>query len=316
MAGRRARVALAVGLLTGGLASCAGLTSDLPIRTTAANGAAEQIPATVSKPAGSGPFPAVVIMHDCSGLGPQSSGAPARWTQELVARGYVVVIPDSFTTRGRANGVCTDASPGRVPVAPGHRVRDAYAALAYARSLPYVDGRRVGLMGGSHGGTTTLYSMVAPDSGWEPLAREKREGFAAAVALYPGCGVNLGGWRADGTGIYRSVAPLLILIGGADDWTPAEPCRKLAESARAGTAPVDITVYPGAHHSFDSDRPVRYVAARVNMSAPGGRGATTGGHPQAWADSIRRVADFFGQHLSGSSSPRSTPVLDPRRTAR
>lgn len=47
----------------------------------------------------------------------------------------------------------------------------------------------------------------------------------------------------------------------------------------------------------DSDRPVRYVAARVNMSAPGGRGATTGGHPQAWADSIRRVADFFGQHL-------------------
>lgn len=308
MLSHRARVALAVGLQTGGLAGCAGPTSDLPIRTIAANGATEQIPATVRKPGGPGPFPAVVIMHDCSGLGPQSSGAPARWAQELVARGYVVVIPDSFTTRGRANGVCTDASPGRVSVAPAHRVRDAYATLAYARSLPYVDGRHVGLMGGSHGGTTTLYSMAAPESEREPLAREKREGFAAAVALYPSCRVPLGGWHADGTGTYRAVAPLLILIGDADDWTPAEPCRKLAESARAATPPVDITVYPGAHHSFDSDRPVRYVAARVNMSAPGGRGATTGGHPQAWADSIRRVAEFFGQYL--------TPVLDPRRTGR
>jgi dienelactone hydrolase len=279
VAGRRARVALAVGLLTGGLAGCAGPTSDLPILTTAANGAAEQTPATVHKPDGPGPFPAVVI-----GLGPQSSGASTRWAQELVARGYVVMIPDSFTTRGRASGVCTHASPDR-------------ATLAYARSQPYVDGHHVGLMGGSHGGTTTLHSMTAPESEREPLAREKREGFAAAVALYPSCRVPLGGWRADGTGAYRSVAPLLILIGDADDWTPAEPCRKLAESARAATPPVDITVYLGAHHSFDRDRAVRYVAARVNISAPGSRGATTGGHPRAWADSIRRVAAFFGQHL-------------------
>jgi dienelactone hydrolase len=297
MVGRLARAALALGLLAGGLGACAAPASELAIQTTAANGAAESIPATVDKPEGPGPFPAVVIMHDCSGLGPQSSGAPARWSRELVSRGYVVVIPDSFTTRGRPGGVCTDASPGRVSVAPAHRVRDAYAALAYARSLPYVDGRRVGLMGGSHGGTTTLFSMAAPEGPGEARARDTREGFAAAVALYPSCRVPIGGWRGDGTGAYRPVAPLLILIGDADDWTPAEPCRRLAESARAATPRVDIVVYPGAHHSFDSDRPVRYVAARVNMSAPGGRGATTGGHAPAWADSIRRVADFFGQHL-------------------
>jgi dienelactone hydrolase len=27
-------------------------------------------------------------------------------------------------------------------------------------------------------------------------------------------------------------APLLILIGDKDDWTPAEPCRKLTEAAQ------------------------------------------------------------------------------------
>jgi dienelactone hydrolase len=93
------------------------------------------------------------------------------------------------------------------------------------------------------------------------------------------------------------VAPLLILIGEKDDWTPAAPCVELARSSRATQHPVDIVVYPGAHHSFDSDRPVRYVATRVNMNAPAGRGATTGGDPQAWADSIRRVTEFFERTL-------------------
>ena len=58
-------------------------------------------------------------MHDCSGLGPRSSGAPGRWARELGARGYVTVIPDSFTTRGHPDGVCTDASPSRGEVGPG-----------------------------------------------------------------------------------------------------------------------------------------------------------------------------------------------------
>ena len=276
---------------------CVGTTSGLSIPTTAPNGASEQIPATVSKPDGPGPFPAVVIMHDCSGLGLTSSGAPGRWAKELVGRGYVVLLPDSFTTRGHAGGVCTDPSPSRTEVAPSRRVRDAYAALAYLRTLPYVDGRRVGLMGGSHGGTTTLASMVAPESDTEPLAQDRRTGFVAAVALYPGCATRPGSWRPGSAGVYSPVAPLLILIGEKDDWTPAEPCQKLTEAAQKAGYPVAIKVYPGAYHSFDSDRPVRYVATRVNANAPGGRGATTGGDPQTWADSIREVVAFFGQHL-------------------
>ena len=148
------------------------------------------------KPEGTGPFPAVVIMHDCSGLGPRSSGAPIRWARELVERGYVIVMPDSFTARGHAGGVCTNASPSRNDVAPARRVDDAYAALAYLRTLPYVDGSRIGIMGGSHGGSSTLASLVAPERGMEPLAQEKRTGFSAAIALYPGCAARLGGWRS------------------------------------------------------------------------------------------------------------------------
>lgn len=256
----------------------------------------DPIPIRVQKPDGDGPFPAVVIMHDCSGLGPRSSGSPGRWAKLLLERGYVVVIPDSFSTRGFPDGVCTDPSPARASVAAPMRVPDAYAALAHARSLPYIDGKRVGIMGGSHGGWTTLHTMVAPQSDAEPLAQQKRAGFAAAVSLYPNCGVQIGGWYVRG-GVYRPVAPLLILIGEKDDWTPAEPCQRMTEAAQAAGLPVQIKVYPGAHHSFDSSFPERYVVARINMNAPNRRGATTGGHPQAWADSIREVEAFFGRYL-------------------
>ena len=297
MTPRRLRVASMIWLCAALLGGCVGTTSGLSITTTTPTGPTEQIPATLSRPDGAGPFPAVVIMHDCSGLSSKSSGAPDRWARELVKRGYVVLIPDSFATRGVPEGVCTTPPPRGTDVSPYRRARDAYAALAYLRTLPYVDGRRVGLMGGSHGGSTTLASMVAAERAGEPLAQEKRAGFAAAVALYPGCGRQFGAWRPDFSGVYRPVAPLLILIGESDDWTPAEHCRRLADAARAAGQPVAIKIYPGAHHSFDSYNPLRYVGTRLNANAASGRGATTGGQPEAWAASIRDVVAFFGQHL-------------------
>jgi dienelactone hydrolase len=290
------------------LGGCAGPASNLSGTPAGPSGEPAQIPIKLLKPDGPGPFPAVVIMHDCSGLGSGSSGAPGRWAGELVKQGYAVAIPDSFTTRGFANGVCTDSSPNRAEVNPARRARDAYAALSYLRTLPDVDGSRVGLMGGSHGGSTTLASMVAPEGGRDALAQDKAAGFAAAVALYPGCADRYGDWhgvRQSGTrgpitgyiGVYKPIAPLLILIGEDDDWTPAEPCRKLTETAEKSGYPVAIKVYPGAHHSFDNSNPVRYNATRVNANSPSGRGATTGGNPAAWADSIREVKAFFGRHL-------------------
>jgi len=232
-------------LFTCAFAACAGTGPTSSIATTTASGAADRIPIAVMKPDGPGPFPAVVIAHDCSGLGMRSSGAPDRWGRELVRRSYAILIPDSFGTRGFPDGVCTDASPRRTDVSPARRARDAYAALAHARTLPFVDGKRVGLMGGSHGGSTTLASMLAPESDTDPLARDKRVGFAAAVALYPSCAPAPRAWQS-ASGVYHPIAPLLILIGEKDDWTPAEPCQRLTEASQRAGYPVAIKIYPGA----------------------------------------------------------------------
>ena len=256
----------------------------------------------LAKPAGKGPFPAAVILHDCSGLGPGSSGGPWRWASELTRWGYVSVWPDSFAQRGHPRGVCSDASPPRVT--REQRADDAYEALRHLRSLPYVDPRRVAVMGGSHGGASTLAAIV--DAPYNATRRSR--GFAAAIALYPNCGRGYGGWSVERqtrgdkmtftyAGAFKPLAPLLILTGELDDWTPAEPCRQLAEAARAAGYPVTIKVYPGAHHSFDSLAPVRYREDRINANSPSGRGATTGGNAEAWADAVIQVERFLAQHL-------------------
>jgi dienelactone hydrolase len=43
-----------------------------------------------------------------------------------------------------------------------------------------------------------------------------------------------------------------IHSGELDDWTPVIPCRELVAEQRAPAQDAEITVYPGAHHSFDN----------------------------------------------------------------
>jgi len=304
MIASRTRLILALGFAAFSFGASGAERSSV---TFASLGSPVQIPATLIKPDGAGPFPAVVIMHDCSGLGAQSSGAPSRWAAELVPQGYVALIPDSFTPRGFADGVCF--IPGNQSAAANGYVRaaDAYGALAFLRTLPYVDGKRVGIMGGSHGGWTTLAAMFAPGDANDPLAAAKRDGFAAAIALYPSCASRYGAWSTARQGnfgpavsyfgVYKPIAPVLILIGERDDWTPAEPCQRLVETSKAAGYPVDIKIYPDSHHAFDSDRPIRYDWRRNNVSSPSGRGATTGGNPRAWEDAKKQVSSFFALHM-------------------
>ncbi len=299
---------LAVVLLAA-LPALAYTSSGVTIQSTT-EGYPQELPATLLKPDGAGPFPAVVIMHDCSGLGARSSGAPARWADVVAKQDHVALIPDSFTRRGFPDGVCTAnlTQEQRMSVGFVTRMADAYAALAYLRTLPYVDGKRVGVMGGSHGGMATLAAMSA--GGPSPqIVEAKRNGFAAGIALYPECANRYGAWiptRKDGNrgpvtgygGVYQPIAPLLILAGELDDWTPAEHCKVLAERARQAGHPVTLKVYPGAQHSFDNNTPVNYSHFRNNINKPDGRGATIGGDSSAWADAIREVKAFFGQHLA------------------
>ena len=95
-------------------------------------------------------------------------------------------------------------------------------------------------------------------------------GFGAGVALYPNC--------EHYSGFY---SPLLILIGGADDWTPAVLCEVLKVHST-----VELKVYRGAPHSFDNPGPSRRYLGHV-----------LGYDGTATADARQRVGDFLGRYL-------------------
>lgn len=234
----------------------------------------------ISRPDGAGPFPAVVWLHGCNGV--HRSVHAQNWTRRLVNMGYLVVIPDSFTPRGYPDGVCGNGQ--RVPAST--RVEDAYVAIRHLETQPDVLLDRIGVVGHSHGGWTVLATIDRNTAAQAKAAVGARHDFTAAVAFYPECAA--GPWIEN----YRASAPLLILAGALDDWTPVAPCRALAEGTRLAGQPVSIKVYPGAYHAFDSYAPlVRVPEARQ------GRGATIGGDAAARADSIERVQAFFAAHL-------------------
>lgn len=181
----------------------------------------------LTRPPGEGPFPAVVVLHGCTGLFP---GVRKTWSERLSSWGYVVLFVDSFSTRGihetcDHRGLLAD------------RVYDAYGALEFLSKLSFVDPRRIALSGSSAGGTTTLEAVQA--GGAERLMQRK---FKAAIAYYPNCSAANGDMSV----------PTLILIGELDDWTPAQNCQQMmAERSREGGA-VQLEVFKGARHGFAS----------------------------------------------------------------
>lgn len=251
------------------------------------------------RPAGPGPFPAVVALHGCGGLYARRGDLGARhrdWAERLARAGYVVLFPDSFTPRG-LDELCTRRDR---PIRPGReRAADAYGALVHLGTLPFVQEDRVALLGWSNGGSSVLAAVRAGAPARPPgLAHD----FRTAIAFYPGCSPALRDPR------WRPAVPLHVLAGGADDWTPAAPCVALGERARAAGAEMDVTVYGGAYHEFDAPNLALRVRRGVATAATGT--ATVGTDARARAAAIARVEEILRAALGGAAAP-SAPARVP-----
>jgi len=51
---------------------------------------------------------------------------------------------------------------------------------------------------------------------------------------------------------------MLLLLGGRDDYTPAEACRGYAEWFKSAGADTTVNVYPNAYHDFDDPTRPRF----------------------------------------------------------
>jgi dienelactone hydrolase len=234
-----------------------------------------QIKTWVQTPEGAGPFDTVMLVPGCNGLDTHGWAQMQTWAAWLLRLNYAVVMIDSFTPRNVTN-TC-----GNGEIVPGQlHAADMYTAAAYISRLPQFRGRKIGAMGFSHGGWGVLEAASDRISAIVELrARLAREhiGIAAFVSVYPAC--------------YRHVrasfaAPLLIIIGENDDWTPALACERLAAYPHLLGPELRLKVYPRAYHVFDVDKPPRrYLGHELEYNA------------EATANAKREIQGFFSRFL-------------------
>lgn len=192
------------------------------------------------KPAGSGPFPAIVLMHQCGGL----NVAVAAWARAAASNGYVVLLVDSLAPRS-VKSVCFGPQNG---VNFFRGARDALQAAEHLRRMPDVDAQRIALVGFSWGAMVGLLSA----SPHYVDALKSGSGFAAVASFYPGCFRITPQGRPPYDLVNSDVSrPLLVLMGDADTETPAQECLDRLDALKRGGAPVEWHLYAGATHCWD-----------------------------------------------------------------
>jgi dienelactone hydrolase len=224
--------------------------------------------ALLMKPAGAGPFPAIVALHGCGGLGTGGaiSARHQDWGDRLVAAGFLVIFPESFASRGMGS----QCNVRDRDIKSKDRAEDAFATAEWLAARPEVMRSKIGLLGWSNGGTSVL-------SASRTIRAPKGVEFRHAVAFYPGC-------KTFAEQNYRARIPVTIFHGMADDWTPPEPCQKLPGVTFVG--------YPGAFHDFDyPNLPVR--TRKAAFSARGDGVVTIGTDPAARAAAMSRAFAIF-----------------------
>ena len=224
------------------------------------------LPVRINRPDGAGPFPFALLLHGCGGLYQPAMWREwvEPWAKVFQEHGVGTATVDSFGPRG-VDQVCT----GNVAAWAVRRADDAYSVRTWLAAQPYVDAKRIAVMGMSNGGRTVLAALRTSLKHPDP--------FVAGIALYPGCQSDVDS---------RFYAPLLVLMGRADTVAPASYCEAMKSAQPVDRGPaLDLVLYPRAPHTFDMRLPDRTIL-----------GMRLGYDAEATADARRRVFEFLAAH--------------------
>jgi len=185
-------------------------------------------------PDGTGPYPAILVLHTSGGL----EGADTDFAQRLAQQGYVALVPAfmeayGITARTRRETFTGSAQP---------IYNDFVAALDMLAHHGKVKGAKLGAVGFSNGGYFAVWLAA--------MAKVQ-----AAISYYgalsgAGTDVPLERFRAAFT---AQSAPVLILHGTADNTVPVGAARHLAQIIEAAHAPYSLQLYPDVGHRFERE---------------------------------------------------------------
>lgn len=217
-----------------------------------------------------------VILHQYSGPGSQqvidrwgigSFGDGGLFEAYMCDKGYIMVCVDGRGTggRGAAFEKCTYLQLGV------KEAEDQVETARYLGTLPYIDGKRIGIWGWSFGGYNTLMSMsdgsgafkagvaIAAPSDWRFYDTVYTERFMRTPKE------NAEGYDA-GSAIKRAPqlkGSLLLIHGTADDNVHYQNCAEYSEALVQAGIQFDMQVYTNRNHGIFGGKTREHLMNRV-----------------------------------------------------
>ena len=237
-----------------------------------------RIAAYLYRPAGDGPFPLIVYNHG-SRAGSERQLRPfPEHARLFTSAGYAVLVVERRGYGASDGPTATDEigneTGPRLVMRLQEETDDVLAAADYLRTLPFVDSRRLGVVGWSFGGVVTM------------LAISRSTAFKAAVDQAGGAltWLRSAAMRAalvEAAG--QAKAPVMLLVAANDATT--ESITTVGRTLSERGWPHDMKIYPP------------FMPPRMTNAAAPGHLVFSAAGVHVWGDD---VLGFLGRYLSPS----------------